>query len=276
MNNISGGSYASYVAGYTYTASGLNKTEKKETANQNTANAVKNDTSAYGVSGKKEVSGKREVSGQTIGNPKLSEKASKYYDELKKKYSNMDFILVSKEQKANAQANAASYANGNKMVVLIDEEKIERMATDENYRKQYEGIIKNAASGLSQLKSQIESSGQSQNVVGYGMKVNDGGTASFFAVLKKSSADQKARIEKKAVEKKEAKKAEEKKAEKKEKQDKLKEAQQTSDDDDTITISAGSIEELIKKINDYTFSMKSDNVQTEAELQVGQHIDFRG
>ena len=30
MNNISGGSYASYVAGYTYTASGLNKTEKKE------------------------------------------------------------------------------------------------------------------------------------------------------------------------------------------------------------------------------------------------------
>ena len=32
----------------------------------------------------------------------------------------------------------------------------------------------------------------------------------------------------------------------------------------------------IKKINDYTFSMKSDNVQTEAELQVGQHIDFRG
>mgnify|MGYP007104309987 CR=1 FL=1 len=84
------------------------------------------------------------------------------------------------------------------MVVLIDEEKIERMATDENYRKQYEGIIKNAASGLSQLKSQIESSGQSQNVVGYGMKVNDGGTATFFAVLKKSSADQKARIEKKS------------------------------------------------------------------------------
>ena len=207
--------------------------------------------------------------GKTIGNAKLSEEGVKYYQELKKKYSNMDFILVSKEQKANAQANAASYANGNKMVVLIDEEKIERMATDENYRKQYEGIIKNAASGLSQLKSQIESSGQSQNVVGYGMKVNDGGTAS-------SSADQKARIEKKAVEKKEAKKAEEKKAEKKEKQDKLKEAQQTSDDDDTITISAGSIEELIKKINDYTFSMKSDNVQTEAELQVGQHIDFRG
>ena len=98
----------------------------------------------------------------------------------------------------------------------------------------------------------------------------------FFAVLKKYFCGSESAYREKAVEKKEAKKAEEKKAEKKEKHDKLKEAQQTSDDDDTITISAGSIEELIKKINDYTFSMKSDNVQTEAELQVGQHIDFRG
>ena len=91
--------------------------------------------------------------GKTIGNVKLSEEGAKYYEELKNKYSNMDFILVSKDQKANAQANAASYANASKMVVLIDEEKIERMATDENYRNQYESIIKNAASGLTQLKS---------------------------------------------------------------------------------------------------------------------------
>lgn len=39
--------------------------------------------------------------GKTIGNAKLSEEGVKYYQELKKKYSNMDFILVSKEQKAN-------------------------------------------------------------------------------------------------------------------------------------------------------------------------------
>ncbi len=41
-------------------------------------------------------------------------------------------------------------------------------------------LLKMQASGLSQLKSQIESSSQNQNVVGYGMKVNDGGTATFF------------------------------------------------------------------------------------------------
>ena len=44
--------------------------------------------------------------GKTIGNAKLSEEGAKYYQELKKKYSNMDFILVSKEQKANAQASS--------------------------------------------------------------------------------------------------------------------------------------------------------------------------
>ena len=35
------------------------------------------------------------------------------------------------------KANAAKYANGYKTVVLIDEDKIEQMATDEKFRKQY-------------------------------------------------------------------------------------------------------------------------------------------
>lgn len=245
------------------------KTDSKKTDRESDQTHV-NDTAKPAKSGNY---------GKTIGDAKLSDEAAKYYEKLKKKYSNMDFILVSKDQKANAQANAGAYANAGKMVVLIDEEKIERMATDENYRKQYEGIIRNAASGLSQLKSQIEASGASGNVKGYGMKVDDGGTASFFAVLKKSSADQKARIAKKAAEKKEAKKAEEKKAAKKEKEEKLHGKKDTADieeDEDTITITADSIEELVKKISDYTFEYKSDTMQTEGERQVGQHIDFRG
>ena len=135
------------------------------------------------------------VTGKTIGNPKLSEKAAKYYEELKRKYSNMDFILVSEDQKEKARAQAGSYANASKMVVLIDEDKIERMAEDENYRRQYEAIIANAGSGIAQLRSSLEASGT--KVKGYGMQVNDGGTASYFAVLQKSSDAQKERIEKK-------------------------------------------------------------------------------
>lgn len=93
----------------------------------------------------------------------------------------MNFILVSEDMKEQAKANAACYANANKMVVLIDEDKIERMAEDENYRKQYEAIIANAASGMSQLGSSIAATGAS--VKGYGMQVNDNGTATYFAVL---------------------------------------------------------------------------------------------
>lgn len=215
-------------------------------------------------------------SGKTIGNPKLSDEASKYYEKLKAKYSNMDFILVSKDQKEYAKSQAASYANANKMVVLIDEEKIERMATDEKYRKQYEGIIANAASGLSQLSTKLSSTGA--NVKGYGMQVNDNGVATYFAVLEKSSTAQKERIEKKAAQKKEVARAEKKKAEKKEQEERLKrsdkEKTSVKGSDDTVTITASSIDELLRKIQDQSQMFLSDVTQSSTEKQVGQRFDY--
>ena len=175
------------------------------------------------------------VTGRTIGNPKLSEKAAKYYEELKRKYSNMDFILVSEDQKEKARAQAGSYANASKMVVLIDEDKIERMAEDENYRRQYEAIIANAGSGIAQMKSSLEASGT--KVKGYGMQVNDGGTATYFAVLQKASE---------------------------------------SGWENTVTITASSIEELLKKISDYQQNERMNTVQTTEERMVGGHIDYKG
>lgn len=217
------------------------------------------------------------VSGKTIGNPQISEKAAKYYESLKKKFGNMDFVLVSKDQKEQAKANAAAYANPNKMVVLIDEEKIEKMAEDEKYRKQIEGVIANSASGMSQLKSQVEASGA--NVKGFGMQIDDKGNASYFAVLEKSSAAQKERIEKKTVEKREAKKAEAKKAQKKEQQERLeknrgKDEKVEKEEPETVTITASSMDELMKKIGDQNQLWMSDSVMTEAEKKVGQKIDF--
>ena len=219
----------------------------------------------------------KKVSGKTIGNPKLSEKAARYYEQLKKKFSNMDFILVSEDQKEVAKAQAAGYANANKMVVLIDEVKIERMAEDEAYRKQYEGVISGAGSKLLQMKSSLTASGA--QVRGYGMQVNDGGLTSFFAVLKKSSADQKTRIEKKKEKTKAEKKAAEKKAEKKKKEEKLKESstdKSSWDEEETVTISASSLEELLQKIDDYSLNERMYSMQSEEEKQIGQHIDFRG
>ena len=223
---------------------------------------------------------KNKVSGATIGDPKLSEKAAKYYEKLKKKYSNMDFILVSEDKKAEAQANAGKYANANRMVVLIDTEKIERMAEDNKYRKQYEAIISGATNQLSQLKSSLGANASS--VKTYGMQVKEG-TASFFAVVDKSLAAQKKRIEKKASQKQEEKKAakkaaEEKAAEKKKAEKETYEAEfeQDRNEEDTITVTASSIEELMKKINDAIYLGRSDYVRTEQETWVGGHLDFYG
>lgn len=214
------------------------------------------------------------VTGRTIGEPKLSENAAKYYEQLKKKYGNMDFVLVSSDMKEYAKSQAAGFNNPYKMVVLIDEEKIERMASDENFRAQYEGILDRAASGVQQVKASL---GNRTNIKSYGVKINDGGTMSFFAVVDKSMKAQRERIEKKAAEKKEAKKAEAKKAAKKEQQEKLekRKAGRTDEGDELVTVTASSLEELLRKVDDVIYAGMSDYVQTEEEKLVGQGFDFR-
>ena len=178
MAGVGVSSIGAYAAQSDYSKSTKTRTAKETTGAAGTT----------GTSEAKQTKGTTGNYGRTVGQPELSEKAAKYYEQLKKKYGNYDFILVSRDQKENAKANAAQYANSYKTVVLIDEDKIEQMATDEKFRKQYEGILSGAAAQMQQLKTSIQKSGA--DVKGYGMQVDDGGTLSFFAVLKKSSAEQ--------------------------------------------------------------------------------------
>lgn len=235
---------------------------------------VENNTAtaeAYEASAKTEK--KSKVSGKTIGTPELSEKGQKYYEQLKAKYRNMDFILVSEDMKERAKAQTGNYANANRMVVLIDEEKIERMAEDEEYRKQYEAIISNAATQLPKLQSSL---GNTPGVKTYGIQVNDGGTASFFAVVDKSLAAQKERIAKKAAEKKEAaKKAEKKQAAKKAEEKQAEKKKKAKESEDEVLVTGSSIEDLLKNIQDTLFSARSDYIWSDEEKLVGQSFDIR-
>ena len=139
--------------------------------------------------------------GTVIGDVELSDKAKDYYNKLKAKFGNMDFILVSKDMKSQVQANAAAYGNASKQVVLIDDEKIEKMATDESFRKKYEGIIAMSQAKLQEAKNSLTSSGASVN--NFGMSVDANGKATFFATVEKAA---KKKAEKKAAEKKAAQK----------------------------------------------------------------------
>ena len=208
---------------------------------------------AYDTSTKKTSQTKTSY-GNTVGDPQLSDKAAKYYEQLKKKYSDMDFVLVSNDEVDGAEQKAAKYANSNRTLVLIDADKIEKMAEDEDYRKKYEDIIGNANSQLDQMKQSLGS--MIGNVKTFGIKVDDGGNTSFFAVVDKSLSAQKERIAKKAEQKTQQKKADAAKAAKKKAETKRKEktqdkkSEKISESDDVETIEASSIEDLMKKLTD--------------------------
>lgn len=215
------------------------------------------------------------VGGRTIGEPTLSRKASEYYEKLKAKYSNMEFILVSPDKKEEAERNKGMYQSPKELLVLIDSDKIERMAEDESYRKKYESILSGAMTQVGQMKQSLGAN--EDKVRSFGMSFDDHGNASFFAVVDKSLAAQRERIQEKRAEKKaDAKAAAEKKAAAR----KEKEADRTGKKDngteasDRVTVTASSWEELLKKIDTVLYSQRADTILTEEEKKVGQSFDY--
>ena len=224
--------------------------------------------------------------GTVVGNVELSDKAKAYYDKLKNKFHGMDFILVSKDMKSQVEANASAYGNASKPVVLIDEEKLERMATDENFRKKYEGLIAMSQSKLMSAKNSLLSSGA--KVKNFGMRIGEDGRASFFATVEKANTAQTKALQKRQ----EAKKAEKAKAKKKaekeakeeriekrkdEKTEKAKESEQAEQQQpDYLEFEADTIEDLVDAVSRYAYDSTERNVLTKAESEVGQSFDFRG
>ena len=209
--------------------------------------------------------------GNAVGEVTLSDTAAKYYESLKERYGDsLNFVLVSEDVKDAANAISGTYASSDKMTVLIDVDKIEKMATDESYRDQIEGLLTQSVSQMSGLADSLGTI--ADDVVGYGMQVNDDGTATYFAVLKDMSAKAEELREERAEKKQEERKAEEKE----EQAERLEELRSGAYSGRTTTIKADSIDELLQKIEDYTSAASGDTIVSEPEAQVGQVIDFRG
>ena len=185
--------------------------------------------------------------GNTIGEPKLSEEAEKVYEELKRKYARLNFVLVGSSEKDGAMNKASRYANGYQITAVIDEEQLERMAADPEYRKQMESYIDDAIQKMDSMREELEQKGLSELVKGIGMQVNDDGTISYFAVLKDMARAQKEHIEEhlknSREESKEASRRKAKEADDREKQRKATEEK-------TKEITANSIEEFWTKIEE--------------------------
>lgn len=113
--------------------------------------------------------------------------------------------------------------------------------------------------------------------------------------MNKSFTEQAERIEKRRQEKLAEKKAAEKKAQKELQEERLekqreesKKAEETLNSenvkdlfgeykkDDVVIVSASSVEELLRKVEEYNFSHMADSIKTESEKYVGTVIDFKG
>lgn len=228
--------------------------------------------------------------GTVVGDVNLSEKGLEYYNKLKEKFHGMDFILVNSDMKDKVAKNYYAYGNANRQVVLIDVDKIERMATDEAYRKKYEGIIAGSTEKMAAAKNSLVSAGAV--VKNFGMSVAEDGSTSFFATIQKDFKAGNDALKARQAKKKEAAKVEKKKAEAKEKEKvkekKAKEAkgnekiEEDKEEDifknthEYLNFESDSIEALVDKVSKYVYSQSENAAFTAADSGIGQSIDFRG
>lgn len=130
---------------------------------------------------------KADKSSKANGSVQLSDKAKALLQELKKKYTNMDFIVADYD----SEEEAASYlSRGTKEYsVLIDSEELERMASDESVKEQNLALLDEAVGKLDEIKNQLGN--HKDEVVSMGITIGKDGEMSFFAELEKAGERQK-------------------------------------------------------------------------------------
>ena len=192
----------------------------------------------------------------------LSTKAKALLDELKDKYTNMDFFVA--DFSSDEEAQSIMSAGTKDFSALFTGDELEKMANDESYKQERLDMINDALEKFKQLKEQLANKetedGQNgasyDDIVKVGIAFHDDGTVSYFAELEKSTAKQKERIEDAKDAKKPAKK------------------EKAADQKETVKkktkVQASSYEELLDKLQKVDWN----TVKEEATRSVGQKFDL--
>lgn len=208
----------------------------------------------------------------------LSEKAQKLLNKLRSTYTNVDFMVADSDTGDEAKQVLSQYTREYSVLLTTDE--IEKMASDEQFKKEYLSQIETAIGVTDNINEQydmsqsFESKGGYTVVSKYGVMVDADGKATLFADLNKLSDAQKEYLEKHREKVKEEKKAEEAKAEKKEAEERLEEIAEEADPFDepvekSVRIEASNIHELLEKIKNLNWDDVAPNNAT-----VGTNFDF--
>ena len=176
---------------------------------------------------------------------RLSSRAQAYLETLRKTYNNMDFMVADFNKGDDAKE---ILSRGTKEIsVLFSSEELERMASDENYAKEYMNRVQGAVRMSEQINQQFgfESSfGKISNkaeITKIGISFNKDGSMSIFAELEKAMDKQKEHIEKVREKRAEEKRA----AVRKEESNKKNRVSAKK-----TTIHASSADDLLKKISE--------------------------
>ena len=193
----------------------------------------------------------------------LSDRAKALLEELKKTYSNMDFMVADYESDEEAQSYLS---RGTKeFSVLIDPETLEDMAANQETKAKYLGLLDEATSKLGELKEKL--GGEGSEVKSLGVSIGKDGSLSYFAELEKAGEKQRERIEesreRRAEEEKEAERAEERKRRSAERSGSSRSADRTEASRQSgypngpvksVRVTADSVEELYQKIKSVDWS----------------------
>jgi len=170
----------------------------------------------------------------------LSDEAKSYLEELKAKFGDIDFFVA---DCATDEEMQRYFAMGTKKYsCVISSAILEQMATDEEVRAKYEGIIDGADEKLEEVKKEVtEELGEeaAEQIESFAISIDDQGVVTYFAKLKESNDAY--------YEKLKEKRAEEKKTEEKKHED---DAEKVKEKKDDLLIKADSKEGLLEALRE--------------------------
>lgn len=223
-----------------------NKEDDKKAANQT---SVDQDTYEHGTQVKKagyekpksvESKYKALDSNKVQEGIKLSDKAQKLLEELRKKYGNME-IAVAEWSTDDEQDYYASLTD-KQYSVLLNPELLEKMAADDSVRAQYESVLDNAGKSMETMKSELGA--DADKIKSFSITIDAEGNTKYAVQLIKDMTEKSKNDKKVSESDKQQERLEEKRAEKKEQEKKRQEKLETE------KIEANSLEELIAAIKE--------------------------
>lgn len=223
-----------------------NKADNKKTTNQT---SVDQDTYEHGTQVKKagyekpksvESKYKALDSNNVQEGIKLSDKAQSLLEELRKKYGNMEIAVA--EWSSDEEQDYYASLTDKEYSVLLNPELLEKMASDDSVRAQYESVLDNAGKSMETIKSELGE--DADKIKSFSITIDADGNTKYAVQLIKDMTEKSKNDKKVSDSDKQQERIEEKRAEKKEQEKKRQEKLETE------KLEADSLEELIKAIKE--------------------------